>query len=246
MKNREKMMENNKIIVVTGIKPEDNDSPLSLTEKLLKLCTRLFSNVTLYTSNYPPDYSRRFTDENLFLCDLSIKLPTKGIIQKLYAFVKLQLRIIRKLRKNSDRTAIVVFWIAGPMILLYLYCKLHKYQTIGFLYGNPALGSKKIIKRLSASLIKRIACGCTWTCVEAPAVALDWKLSGKRKNKTVHVISLYIDTDRFYPISDYCERPKTIGMCCRLIAEKKPLEAIEAFSLFIKRRPEWKMEIAGD
>ena len=140
----------------------------------------------------------------------------------------------------------VVFWLSGPMILPFLFCKLTGKKTVVFLYGNTRYKQDK--PSLYASLISRImrfmARHADKIGVETPSVLAQWSLPERCAGK-VFDLHLYVD-DSGADTVPYEQRGPVVGMACRLQGNKPPLEAIEAFHRLRGAFPDWTLEIAGD
>lgn len=213
--------------------------------KFLKLAADSCENVTFITSNYPEEILED-------LCGVTVEnLPLRwsGISQKkdLPQFVKMQFKAIGAIRRHYKKGAPVVFWLSGPMLFPFLYCKLTRKKTVVFLYGNTKYKDEKpsLYNSLIGGIMRFMAKRASQIGVEAPSVLKQWNLP-ERSMKKVFALHLYVDREQFKNVVPVENREKVVGMSCRLQHNKHPLEAIEAFHRLRETFPEWKMEIAGN
>jgi len=236
-----------KVILLSSFVPANNYSPVSVNSKMARLCSETFSHTELITANFPFEAIRdlpvdKFTLTNA-IADFSSDSPSGRLLQ----YVKLQLRMIQRLkeRKREKNETAVLFWLSGPLLLPFIYCKLTKWYTVGFLYGNSRKKADKltVFNWLKAMIMLIIAKRSTLMCIESPSVAKHWDIPYNPSK--MQIVHLYVDTEKFYPIGEFDDRPNIIGMCGRLDNSKRILESIKAFYQLKDKFPEYKMEIAG-
>ena len=216
---------------------------VGFNRKFLKLATSCCEKTVFVTSNYPEELLEGLpglTVENLpYRWDSSQK-------KNLPRYFRMQCRAIGHIRRHHTKGMPVVFWLSGPMILPFLFCKLTGKKTVVFLYGNTRYKQDK--PSLYASLISRImrfmARHADKIGVETPSVLAQWSLPERCAGK-VFDLHLYVD-DSGADTVPYEQRGPVVGMACRLQGNKHPLEAIEAFHRLRGAFPDWTLEIAGD
>ncbi len=231
------------MLVLSSYVVDNAKANVGFNRKFLKLAASCCEKTVFVTSNYPQELLADLsglTVENIpFQWDSSQK-------KNLLRYFKMQCRAIRMIRRHHTQGMPVVFWLSGPMILPFLYCKWTGKKTVVFLYGNTRYKQDK--PTLYASLIARImrfmASRADKIGVETPSVLSQWSLPEHCTGK-VFDLHLYVDECDGEP-APYEQRERVVGMACRLQGNKHPLEAIEAFHRLRDTFPDWCLEIAGD
>lgn len=231
------------MLVLSSYVVDNAKANVGFNRKFLKLAASCCEKTVFVTSNYPQE----------LLADLSgltvENIPSQwdsSQKKNLLRYFKMQCRAIRMIRRHHTQGMPVVFWLSGPMILPFLYCKWTGKKTVVFLYGNTRYKQDK--PTLYASLIARImrfmASRADKIGVETPSVLSQWSLPEHCTGK-VFDLHLYVDECDGEP-APYEQRERVVGMACRLQGNKHPLEAIEAFHRLRDTFPDWCLEIAGD
>ena len=231
------------MLVLSSYVVDNAKANVGFNRKFLKLATSCCEKTVFVTSNYPEELLEGLpglTVENLpYRWDSSQK-------KNLPRYFRMQCRAIGHIRRHHTKGMPVVFWLSGPMILPFLFCKLTGKKTVVFLYGNTRYKQGK--PSLYASLISRImrfmARHADKIGVETPSVLAQWSLPERCAGK-VFDLHLYVD-DSGADTVPYEQRGPVVGMACRLQGNKHPLEAIEAFHRLRGAFPDWTLEIAGD
>ena len=231
------------MLVLSSYVVDNAKANVGFNRKFLKLATSCCEKTVFVTSNYPEELLEGLpglTVENLpYRWDSSQK-------KNLPRYFRMQCRAIGHIRRHHTKGMPVVFWLSGPMILPFLFCKLTGKKTVVFLYGNTRYKQDK--PSLYASLISRImrfmARHADKIGVETPSVLAQWSLPERCAGK-VFDLHLYVD-DSGADTVPYEQRGPVVGMACRLQGNKHPLEAIEAFHRLRGAFPDWTLEIAGD
>ena len=231
------------MLVLSSYVVDNAKANVGFNRKFLKLATSCCEKTVFVTSNYPEELLEGLpglTVENLpYRWDSSQK-------KNLPRYFRMQCRAIGHIRRYHTKGMPVVFWLSGPMILPFLFCKLTGKKTVVFLYGNTRYKQDK--PSLYASLISRImrfmARHADKIGVETPSVLAQWSLPERCAGK-VFDLHLYVD-DSGADTVPYEQRGPVVGMACRLQGNKHPLEAIEAFHRLRGDFPDWTLEIAGD
>ena len=231
------------MLVLSSYVVDNAKANVGFNRKFLKLATSCCEKTVFVTSNYPEELLEGLpglTVENLpYRWDSSQK-------KNLPRYFRMQCRAIGHIRRHHTKGMPVVFWLSGPMILPFLFCKLTGKKTVVFLYGNTRYKQDK--PSLYASLISRImrfmARHADRIGVETPSVLAQWSLPERCAGK-VFDLHLYVD-DSGADTVPYEQRGPVVGMACRLQGNKHPLEAIEAFHRLRGAFPDWTLEIAGD
>lgn len=231
------------MLVLSSYVVDNAKANVGFNRKFLKLATSCCEKTVFVTSNYPEELLEGLpglTVENLpYRWDSSQK-------KNLPRYFRMQCRAIGHIRRHHTKGMPVVFWLSGPMILPFLFCKLTGKKTVVFLYGNTRYKQDK--PSLYASLISRImrfmARHADKIGVETPSVLAQWSLPERCAGK-VFDLHLYVD-DSGADMVPYEQRGPVVGMACRLQGNKHPLEAIEAFHRLRGAFPDWTLEIAGD
>ncbi len=231
------------MLVLSSYVVDNAKANVGFNRKFLKLSTSCCEKTVFVTSNYPEELLEGLpglTVENLpYRWDSSQK-------KNLPRYFRMQCRAIGHIRRHHTKGMPVVFWLSGPMILPFLFCKLTGKKTVVFLYGNTRYKQDK--PSLYASLISRImrfmARHADKIGVETPSVLAQWSLPERCAGK-VFDLHLYVD-DSGADTVPYEQRGPVVGMACRLQGNKHPLEAIEAFHRLRGAFPDWTLEIAGD
>ena len=234
-----------KLLILSSYVVDSAKANVGFNYKFLKLATDSCENTTFITSNYPETLLKDLpglTVDNL-------PLRWSGVSQKkdLPAFIKMQWKAIGAIRRHWTKGTPVVFWLSGPMLLPFLYCKLTRKKTVVFLYGNTKYKDEKpsLYNSLIGGIMGFMARHASRIGVEAPSVLKQWDLPAGCEKK-IFVFHLYVDREQFGEAVPFKERDKVVGMACRLQANKHPLEAIEAFHRLRQEYPDWKLEIAGN
>ena len=230
------------MLVLSSYVVDNAKANVGFNRKFLKLATSCCEKTVFVTSNYPEELLEGLpglTVENLpYRWDSSQK-------KNLPRYFRMQCRAIGHIRRHHTKGMPVVFWLSGPMILPFLFCKLTGKKTVVFLYGNTRYKQDK--PSLYASLISRImrfmARHADKIGVETPSVLAQWSLPERCAGK-VFDLHLYVD-DSGADTVPYEQRGPVVGMACRLQGNKHPLEAIEAFHRLRGAFPDWTLEIAG-
>ena len=231
------------MLVLSSYVVDNAKANVGFNRKFLKLATSCCEKTVFVTSNYPEELLEGLpglTVENLpYRWDSSQK-------KNLPRYFRMQCRAIGHIRRHHTKGMPVVFWLSGPMILPFLFCKLTGKKTVVFLYGKTRYKQDK--PSLYASLISRImrfmARHADKIGVETPSVLAQWSLPERCAGK-VFDLHLYVD-DSGADTVPYEQRGPVVGMACRLQGNKHPLEAIEAFHRLRGAFPDWTLEIAGD
>lgn len=236
-----------KVILLSSFVPPNNSSPVSVNTKMAYLCCETFSHTELITANFPIDVVIDFPADKFTLTNAIADFSSDSSLGKLLQYVKMQLGMIQllKKRKRGKNDTAVLFWLSGPLILPFIYCKLTKWYTVGFLYGNSRKKADRLtpFNWLKAVIVEGIAKRSNLMCIESPGVARHWNMPYNPDK--MQIVHLYVDTDKFSPVGEFRDRPNVIGMCGRLDHSKRVLESIQAFHQLRDSFPEYKMEIAG-
>ncbi|RPF42138.1 glycosyltransferase involved in cell wall biosynthesis [Hydrogenoanaerobacterium saccharovorans] len=234
------------IIIISSFVPGHNRSPVSVNKKMVQLCSYVFDKVTFITSNYPPEEIKELHSDKIKLKNINLNFNSNNILKTILNYIIMQIQIPKIVKKSLSDNSYIMFWLSGPMIIPFLYCKLKRLPIIGFLYGNSRYKSdhKNLFNYLKAALMKFIALNSDYICVESRGVARHWNIDFDKKQ--MNEIHLFVDTTRFKEMKPYIERKMIIGMCCRLVPSKKVLESICAFHLLKDDFPEMRLQIAGN
>lgn len=234
-----------RLLILSSYVVDSAKANVGFNYKFLRLATASCEQATFITSNYPEELLRdlpNLTVENL-------PLQWSGISQKkdLPQFVKMQFKAIGAIRRRWTKGTPVVFWLSGPMLFPFLYCKLTGKKTVVFLYGNTKYKEAKpsLYNSLIGGIMGFMARHATRIGVESPGVLKQWSLPSRCMEK-VFSLHLYVDRTQFRETVAWEQRDRVIGMSCRLQSNKHPLEAIEAFHRLRQDFPEWRLEIAGN
>ncbi len=230
-------------VIISSFVPKDNASPAVVNTKMLYLASNTFESVSFITSGFPLEAASSF--ENIQLINIGTPFEFAGSLKKLCNYIFIQLKILRLIKNYDRQQTIFMFWLSGPMLVPFLYCKYKQYKTVCFLYGNSKYKEDRatLFNSLKAAIMKYMGLKAEYLCVEALSVADQWGIDlSKHKLYKVH---LYVDTEVFKPIIPYESRENIIGMCCRLVPSKRVLEAIKAFSIFRSSFKDFKLHIAG-
>ena len=233
------------LLILSSYVVDSAKSNVGFNYKFLRLASESCEEVVFVTSNYPEEALKDLKNVET----VNIPIHWSGISQKrdLLHYFKMQWKDIRYIRKYGQQGVPVIFWLSGPMLLPFLYCKLTKRQTVVFLYGNTKYKDQKPshYNSLISHIMSFMAKHATKIGVESPSVLPQWRLAPKYEKKVIY-FHLYVDYD-------FSKRPqagrtgkKIVGMACRLQANKHPLDAIDAFHGLEKEFPQWHLEIAGN
>ncbi|MEY8359743.1 glycosyltransferase family 4 protein [Anaerotruncus colihominis] len=235
-----------KAILISSFVPSNNASPVAVNYKMMRLCCEVFERTDFLTANFPAQALANLPAGRFRLTNLVPDFSTNNALRAVWGYLRMQIAAIRHLRALRNEEPVVLFWLSGPMILPFLYCRLIGLYTVGFLYGNSRRKAERVTlaNLLKAVLMEYIARHADAACVESPSVAKHWKLDYEREGlNTVH---LYVEDAFFNAGLLYPERPPVIGICGRLVASKRILEAVRAFHSFRSYFPEYTLEIIGD
>jgi glycosyltransferase involved in cell wall biosynthesis len=236
---------NKNVILLSSFVPANNSSPVSVNSKMARLCSETFFHTDFVTANFPVDAVKDLPEDRFKLTNVNASFNSDSPIKKLLYYIKMQIGMIRFLRKSEKVGTVVIFWLSGPLILPFLYCKMAGFYTVGFLYGNSRKKADRLtfFNWLKAKIMESIAKGSDLMCIESPSVAKHWGM--QYNTDKMQIVHLYVDTEKFSPTLEFEQRPKVIGMCGRLDHSKRVLESIKAFSQIRDEFPEYIMEIAG-
>ena len=121
------------MLVLSSYVVDNAKANVGFNRKFLKLATSCCEKTVFVTSNYPEELLEGLpglTVENLpYRWDSSQK-------KNLPRYFRMQCRAIGHIRRHHTKGMPVVFWLSGPMILPFLFCKLTGKKTVVFLYGN--------------------------------------------------------------------------------------------------------------
>lgn len=231
-------------IILSSFVPAHNKSPVAVNQKMLRLFCETYDKVTFISANFPIDLFGEQYKEKLTIINLPVCFDSSNTVKNLLGYIKMQLLALPVLKQVANDGSIVFFWLSGPMILSFLYCKIKKWSTVGFLYGNSKYKANHYspFNFLKSWLMRIIAVNSDLSCVESPGVLTQWGYSPE--DPRFHIMHLFAD-DCFQEIVPPSARPPVIGMCCRLVSNKGVIGSIEAFHLFRKQNPEYCLQIIG-
>ncbi|WP_195259917.1 glycosyltransferase family 4 protein [Anaerotruncus colihominis] len=235
-----------KAILISSFVPSNNASPVAVNYKMMRLCCDVFEQTEFLTANFPAQALADLPSHRFRLTNLVPEFTTDSSLRAVWGYLRMQSAAIRRIHALRNHAPVVLFWLSGPMILPFLYCRLAGLYTVGFLYGNSRRKAEHItlVNFLKAVLMEYMARHADAACVESPSVAHHWKIDYEREG--LHTVHLYVEDAFFNAGLSYTERPPVIGICGRLAASKRILEAVQAFHQFRRSFPEYSLEIVGD
>lgn len=231
------------MLVLSSYVVDTAKANVGFNKKFLKLATSCCEKTVFVTSNYPQELL-----EDLPRLDVE-NIPgewSSSQKKNLPRYFLMQWKAIHRIRRHYTKGMPVVFWLSGPMILPFLYCKLTRKKTVVFLYGNTRYKQDKpsLYTSLISGIMSFMARHADQIGVETPSVLEQWTLPAACRDK-VFDLHLYVDGSEAETIP-YEQRESVMGMACRLQDNKHPLESIEAFHRLRDDYPDWKLEIAGN
>lgn len=231
------------MLVLSSYVVDTAKANVGFNKKFLKLATSCCEKTVFVTSHYPQELL-----EDLPRLDVE-NIPgewSPSQKKNLPRYFLMQWKAIGRIRRHYTKGMPVVFWLSGPMILPFLYCKLTRKKTVVFLYGNTRYKQDKpsLYTSLISGIMSFMARHADQIGVETPSVLEQWTLPAACRDK-VFDLHLYVDGSEAETIP-YEQRESVIGMACRLQDNKHPLESIEAFHRLRDDYPDWKLEIAGN
>ena len=231
------------MLVLSSYVVDNAKANVGFNRKFLKLAASCCEKTVFVTSNYPEELLEGLP--GLIVENIPYRWSSSQK-KNLPRYFKMQCRAIGHIRRHYTKGMPIVFWLSGPMILPFLFCKLTGKKTVVFLYGNTRYKQDKptLYASLISNIMRFMARHADKIGVETPSVLSQWSLSGRCTDK-VFDLHLYVD-DSGTDAMPYEQRERTVGMACRLQDNKHPVEAIEAFHRLRERFPDWTLEIAGD
>lgn len=232
--------------MLSSFVPANNSSPVSVNTKMVRLCSETFQHTEFITANFPEDAVKDIPSDRFTLTNVNVSFSKDSLIGNILRYILMQIKMIGVLRKREKSDVAVLFWLSGPLILPFLYCKIAGFYTVGFLYGNSRKKAERItpFNWLKAKFMEIIAIKANLTCMESPGVADHWGITFDPEK--MQIVHLFVDTEKFTPDRPFEERPPVIGFCGRLAHSKRIVESIQAFHQLKEKFPDYKMEIAGN
>lgn len=232
--------------MLSSFVPANNASPVSVNTKMVQLCSETFVHTELVTANFPEEAVKDIPKDRFTLTNIDVSFPKDSSLGNIFRYAKMQFKMIGVLKKRDKKDLAVLFWLSGPMILPFIYCKVARFYTVGFLYGNSRKKADRVtlFNCMKAKLMEIIAKRSNLMCMESPSVAAHWGLPYDPQK--IQLVHLFVDTEKFSPDRQFDERPLVIGMCGRLAHSKRIVESIQAFHQLKDKYPNYKMEIAGN
>lgn len=234
-----------RVILLSSFVPANNSSPVSVNSKMVRLCCEAFLHTELVTANFPIEAVKDISPDLFTLTNTNVDFSSESAVLNIFKYIKMQFEMIQILRKRKKNNTAVIFWLSGPLILPFLYCKVSGFYTVGFLYGNSRKKTDRItlFNLLKAKIMEYIAKESNLMCIEAPSVATHWGLT--YDSEKMQIVHLYVDTEKFSPDREFTKREKKVGMCCRLVNSKRVLESIHAFHNLSDKFSDYSLEIIG-
>lgn len=225
-----------KAIIVTNPIPATNKSPLISLSKFSLILSCVFGMLPVFGGNIEELGNNACVEIHSVRCS-----RTGSKLKKILSFLKLEFSMFFNILKSADRDDKAFFWIADKMLFPFWAAKLKRAQIYYFLMGNVGTeGKKTVFGSISEKMIVYMAEHADYVCVESRSVINYWKV--RIKPERIKIIHLFVEGDAEH---SYDQKENTIGMVCRLAEGKHVLESIEAFSMFLKTNPGWKLKIVG-
>lgn len=226
----------NNFFVLTNPLPVSNKSPLISLGKFCLMLANVFCKPIVLGGNL----EELSTNSKVEIHSVKCK-RTGSMVGKILSFLKLELLLFFHILRRADRTDKMFFWIADKMLFPFWAAKLKRVQTYYFLMGNVGIeGKRTLFGLISEQIILYMAKRADYVCVESLAVIKQWKI--KVSPQKLKIIHLFVEDEAkgFYE-----QKEDIVGMVCRLVEGKHVLASIEAFSMFKKLNPGWKLQIVG-
>lgn len=233
-----------RIMILSSYVVDNAKANIAVNKKFVKLSSSVFDETLFITSNYPEKELKNIPNAHL----INIPIKWNGTSQKkdLIKFFHMQLKSIKMIKKNYQKGDLIVFWLSGPMIIPFLYCKLTRKKIVSYLYGNSKykLDKPSIYNTFISFLTGYMGKHADYLGVESKSVLKQWNIV--LDEHRIIESPLYVNLEKFHEEIPHNKRNKIIGMSCRLQSNKKPLETIQAFHNLRSFFPDWQLEIAGN
>lgn len=220
----------NKIFVVTNPIPTHNLSPAVSLGKFVALTAKAGADPRVIGARLSSEIAEA-TDIPSTVKIKSFSYGGSGIL-KMLSFATLQIKLFFFCLTHFSRTTPVYFWLGDKMIGAFLAAKCRRCEINYFVYGiTEGDRSPKWALRLHRFMLGN----ADHVCAESASVLKQWGTDGD-------VIPLYCPEFETVPFD---EREKKICMLCRLVPEKHPLEAMQAFIDISDDFPDWSLTVIG-
>ena len=244
-----------KICLVTSPLPEIQGGQV-LVENFLHVLEPLSKEIYLVTGNYPQN---AIFSPKIHLRNIKHSSKRQSALIRAARRIIAQLKLSYNLAKVTNKTDIVIFFLAAPLLLPMLVAKLRMKKTILITTGlwgwsksverdnnKSPFDMKSFIFPRIISLLEKLNYRLTDRLVVYSPSLIRYLGLEKYKNKIYIAHKHFLDFDKFKIKKQFDERENLVGYIGRLSEEKGVLNFVKAIPMVSGDRCEIRFLIGGD